>query len=122
MTREDLVAVADLCARAVHNGKTLFRNFERPDRVFLNRAFEHVLARRARKKTTIRRCNNRPTVLDIMPIIASARANPGNGILRITAVHVKFLVRIWLVKILIRSSKFTFARSWRPLSDSTRGD
>ncbi len=40
LTREDLVAVADLCARSVHNGRTLFRDFERPDRVFLNRAFE----------------------------------------------------------------------------------
>jgi len=45
LTREDLVAAADLCARSVHNGRTLFRDFERPDRVFLNRAFEHVLAR-----------------------------------------------------------------------------
>jgi hypothetical protein len=46
LTREDLVAIADLCARSVHNGRILFRDFERPDRVFLNRAFEHVLARR----------------------------------------------------------------------------
>jgi hypothetical protein len=45
-TREDLVAVADLCGRAIHNGRILFGDFERPDRVFLNRAFEHVLARR----------------------------------------------------------------------------
>jgi hypothetical protein len=46
LTKEDLAAVANLCARAVHNGRTLFPDFERPDRVFLNRAFEHVLARR----------------------------------------------------------------------------
>ncbi len=43
---EDLVALADLCARAVHNNRPLFRDFERPDRVFLSRAIEYVLARR----------------------------------------------------------------------------
>jgi Helicase conserved C-terminal domain len=46
LTKEDFLALADLCARAVHKGRPLFRNFERPDRVFLNRAFEHVLAKR----------------------------------------------------------------------------
>jgi len=35
---EDLIAVAGLCARATHNGRPLFRDFERPDRVFLSRA------------------------------------------------------------------------------------
>ena len=35
MTGEDLTAFAGLCARAVHNGRPLFRDFERPDRVFL---------------------------------------------------------------------------------------
>jgi hypothetical protein len=46
LTGEDLVALADLCARAIHNNRQLFRDFERPDRVFLSRAIEHVLARR----------------------------------------------------------------------------
>jgi hypothetical protein len=46
LTRPDLVSLADVCARAVHKGQPLFRDFERPDRVFLNRALEHVLARR----------------------------------------------------------------------------
>ena len=45
-TKEDMVALASLCARAVHNNRPLFRDFERPDRVFLSRAIEHVLARR----------------------------------------------------------------------------
>src|SRR5208337_1931974 len=41
-------------------------------------------------------------------------AFPTYGILRITAVHGKFFsFAIWLVKILIRSSKLTFERSWR---------
>ena len=43
---EDLIAVAGLCARAIHNGRPLFRDFERPDRVFLSRAIEHILAAR----------------------------------------------------------------------------
>jgi len=46
LNREDLAAAANLCARAVHKGRPLFRDFDRPDRVFLNRAFEHVLAKR----------------------------------------------------------------------------
>lgn len=45
-TNEDMVALASLCARAVHNDRPLFRDFERPDRVFLSRAIEHVFARR----------------------------------------------------------------------------
>jgi len=45
-TKEDLVALASLYARAVHNNRPLFRDFERPDRVFVSRAIEHVLARR----------------------------------------------------------------------------
>ena len=44
ITGQDLAALAGLCARAIHNGRPLFRDFERPDRVFLSRAFEHVLA------------------------------------------------------------------------------
>jgi hypothetical protein len=46
LTGEDLAALAQLCARALHNGRPLFPDFERPDRVFLSRAIEHVLARR----------------------------------------------------------------------------
>jgi hypothetical protein len=45
-TREDLGPLADLCARALNRGRPLFPDFERPDRVFLNRAVEHVLAQR----------------------------------------------------------------------------
>lgn len=43
---EDVLALARLCARAVHNKRPLYREFERPDRVFLSRAIEHVLANR----------------------------------------------------------------------------
>jgi len=46
LTGEDLAAIAGLCARAIHNGRPLFHDFERPDRVFLSRAIEHVLAAR----------------------------------------------------------------------------
>jgi hypothetical protein len=46
LTGEDLATLAGLCARAIHNGRPLFRDFERPDRVFLSRAIEHVLAAR----------------------------------------------------------------------------
>ncbi len=46
LTKEDFIALARLCARGLHKGRPLFRDFERPDRVFLNRAFEHVLANR----------------------------------------------------------------------------
>lgn len=44
LTGQDLTALASLCARAMHNGRPLFRDFERPDRVFLSRAIEHVQA------------------------------------------------------------------------------
>ena len=43
-TKEDTASLAILCARAAHKNKPLFRDFERPDRVFLSRAVEHVLA------------------------------------------------------------------------------
>jgi hypothetical protein len=46
MKEQDLAELASLCARAIHNGRRLFPNFERPDRVFMARAVEHVLARR----------------------------------------------------------------------------
>jgi hypothetical protein len=46
LTGDDVVAIARLCARAVHNNRPLFRDFERPDRVFLSRVIEHVLALR----------------------------------------------------------------------------
>ena len=42
----DLVALAALCGRALSSGQPLFRKLDRPDRVFLHRATEHVLARR----------------------------------------------------------------------------
>jgi hypothetical protein len=43
---EDLADIAALCARARHGSKQLFATFARPDRVFLHRAIEHVLAKR----------------------------------------------------------------------------
>jgi hypothetical protein len=43
-TKEDIPPLAVLCARATHTNRPLFRDFERPDRVFLSRAIEHVLA------------------------------------------------------------------------------
>lgn len=46
LTEDDGHALAVLCARAVHNKRPLFQNFERPDRVFLSRAIEHILAKR----------------------------------------------------------------------------
>jgi hypothetical protein len=46
LIKDDLVALAGLCARAVYNDRPMFRDFERPDRVFLSRALEHILARR----------------------------------------------------------------------------
>lgn len=46
LTKEDIAPLASLCARATHADRALFRDFERPDRVFLSRAIEHVLARR----------------------------------------------------------------------------
>jgi hypothetical protein len=46
LSRDDLAALARLCARALHNKRSAFPDFERPDRVFLSRAVEHVLARR----------------------------------------------------------------------------
>jgi hypothetical protein len=46
LTKGDILALADICARAIHKERMLFRDFDRPDRVFLNRAIEHVLARR----------------------------------------------------------------------------
>ena len=45
-TKDDLASLAALCGRAVHNGQPLFRDFDCPDRVFLSRAVEHVLANR----------------------------------------------------------------------------
>lgn len=44
LTKEDIAAISALCARATHANRPLFRSFERPDRVFLSRAIEHVLA------------------------------------------------------------------------------
>ena len=44
LAMEDLDVVAKLCGRTIHHGKPLFRDFDRPDRVFLGRALEHVLA------------------------------------------------------------------------------
>jgi hypothetical protein len=46
LAMEDLAAVANLCGRAIHHDKPVFRDFDRPDRVFLGRALEHVLAGR----------------------------------------------------------------------------
>jgi hypothetical protein len=46
LIQADLSPLASLCARALHRGQPLFADFERPDRVFLNRALEHVLAQR----------------------------------------------------------------------------
>lgn len=43
-TKEDINPLAILCARATHTNRPVFRDFERPDRVFLSRAIEHVLA------------------------------------------------------------------------------
>jgi hypothetical protein len=43
---EDREAVAGLCARAIYHGRPLFADLDRLDRVFLNRAVEHVLAKR----------------------------------------------------------------------------
>src|SRR5439155_6873923 len=40
----DLVALAALCGRALSSDQPLFRKLDRPDRVFLHRATEHVLA------------------------------------------------------------------------------
>ena len=42
----DIVALAALCGRALSNDQPLFRKLDRPDRVFLHRATEHVLAGR----------------------------------------------------------------------------
>jgi hypothetical protein len=46
LTEADYRALSVLCARAVHRDRPLFPDFDRPDRVFLHRAIEHVLARR----------------------------------------------------------------------------
>jgi hypothetical protein len=43
---DDISAIADLAARASFNDRPLFLDLERPDRVFLARAIEHVIARR----------------------------------------------------------------------------
>jgi hypothetical protein len=42
----DLSALAALCGRALSSEQLLFRKLDRPDRVFLHRATEHVLARK----------------------------------------------------------------------------
>lgn len=46
VTPEDRQQLASLCSRALHNNRPLFTDFRRPDRVFLHRAVEHVLARK----------------------------------------------------------------------------
>jgi hypothetical protein len=46
ITEQDIRAVAALAARARLNNRPLFRSFDRPDRVFLHRALEHVWAKR----------------------------------------------------------------------------
>lgn len=48
LIKDDVIALARLCARAVHNNRPLYTDFDRPDRVFLSRAIEHVLAKRIR--------------------------------------------------------------------------
>lgn len=53
LNRDDIGAVASLAARAEINGRPLFPDVERPDRVFLARAIEHVLARRLASKPSI---------------------------------------------------------------------
>ncbi len=46
LTRDDLKMLARLAARAQVRGRRLFPNMERPDRVFLHRAIEHLWASR----------------------------------------------------------------------------
>lgn len=46
LTQDDLKSLAALAARAQLRGRMLFPDMERPDRVFLQRAIEHVWARR----------------------------------------------------------------------------
>ena len=46
LTQDDVKNVAALAARATIKGRVLFPDFERPDRVFLARAIEHVWAGR----------------------------------------------------------------------------
>lgn len=46
---EDLENIAILCARATYKNHSLYLNFEKPDRVFLSRAIEHVLAIKLQK-------------------------------------------------------------------------
>jgi hypothetical protein len=46
LTDEDLQAIAALAARTRLKDRVLFPSFERPDRVFLHRAVEHVWSRR----------------------------------------------------------------------------
>jgi len=46
LEQRDIGKIAQLCARAKFHGKVLFKDFQQPDRVFLHRAVEHVLASR----------------------------------------------------------------------------
>ncbi len=46
LTEQDIREVASLAARSKLRGRVVFPNLERPDRVFLQRALEHVWARR----------------------------------------------------------------------------
>jgi hypothetical protein len=49
LSEEDIRAISILASKAAAKGRPLFSNLDRPDRVFLSRAVEHVLAKRFAK-------------------------------------------------------------------------
>jgi hypothetical protein len=66
----DLIALAALCGRAISNDQPLFRKLDRPDRVFLHRATEHVLAIKLTTSSSGRKTTGRedgvPDPLDLL--------------------------------------------------------
>ncbi len=66
----DVAALAGLCARALHHGRPLFRDFDRPDRVFLSRAMEHVLAVRMLRSPLELRMDHLRATKDLLRQIA----------------------------------------------------